>query len=214
MVFFWTKNGSGWCERFSREKAYHDKGRKLVKNLLQNLKLNRFNFRLSFIGLHWRNKYSLCQVSNADETEVFWHASQLYCKFQRGKPSVNENHRSRIKLHVTVNCNKLPPYVILERKSANRKFLQRHSSLGPKNARITLELIENWLACVLERQPGVLSKPQSTHAMEAFCGHFSNGIRNRLMNKNTDPMIIPNGMTSWIQPLDVTINKPFKHQCR
>jgi hypothetical protein len=47
MVFFWTNNGHGWCEKFSREKAYHyDKGRKLVKNFLQNLKLNWLNFTI------------------------------------------------------------------------------------------------------------------------------------------------------------------------
>jgi hypothetical protein len=48
-------------------------------------------------------------------------------------------------------------------------------------------------------------------AMNVFRGHLSDRIINRLRNKNTDLVIIPDGMTSQLQPLNVTINKPFKH---
>jgi hypothetical protein len=48
-------------------------------------------------------------------------------------------------------------------------------------------------------------------AIDAFCGYLSNRIRNRLRNKNTNLVIIPSGMTSQLQPLGVSINKPFKH---
>jgi uncharacterized protein YbgA (DUF1722 family) len=47
--------------------------------------------------------------------------------------------------------------------------------------------------------------------MEAFCGYLSERIRNRLRNKNASLVIIPNGMISQLQPLDVSIKKPFKH---
>jgi hypothetical protein len=48
-------------------------------------------------------------------------------------------------------------------------------------------------------------------AMNAFHGHLSNIIGNRLRNKNNDLLIIPSGMRSQLQPSDVSINKPFKH---
>jgi hypothetical protein len=48
-------------------------------------------------------------------------------------------------------------------------------------------------------------------AMDAFHGHLSDRMRNRLRNKNTDLVIIPNGMITQLQPLDVSINKPLKH---
>jgi hypothetical protein len=51
-------------------------------------------------------------------------------------------------------------------------------------------------------------------AMDAFRGHLSSGIRNRLRNKNINLVIIPTGMTSQLQPLDVLINKPSKHLAR
>jgi hypothetical protein len=41
------------------------------------------------------------------------------------------------------------------------------------------ELMEEWLDCVWERQPGALSKLANTLGMYAFSGHLSSGIRNR-----------------------------------
>jgi hypothetical protein len=54
-------------------------------------------------------------------------------------------------------------------------------------------------------------KAQSMLAMDAFHGHLSDRTRNRLRNKNTDLMVIPGDMISQLQPLDVSVNKPFKH---
>jgi hypothetical protein len=48
-------------------------------------------------------------------------------------------------------------------------------------------------------------------AMDAFSGHLSSRIRNRIRNKNTNLVIIPNGIKSQLQPLTVSINKAFKH---
>jgi hypothetical protein len=74
---------------------------------------------------------------------------------------------------------------------------------------MTSELMEDWLGCVWEHWPGVLSKPWSMLAMNAFPGHLSDRIRNRLKNKNTDLVIIPSGMTSQLQPPDASINKHY-----
>jgi hypothetical protein len=71
--------------------------------------------------------------------------------------------------------------------------------------------MEDWLGCVWERPPGVLSKPWSMLAMDAFRGHLSNRIRNRLRNKNINLVIIPSGIKSQLQSLNVPINKPLKH---
>jgi hypothetical protein len=79
---------------------------------------------------------------------------------------------------------------------------------------MTSELMEDWFGCVWERRPGALSKPRTTLAIDAFRGHLSDRIRNRLRNKNTDLVIVPSSMTSQLQSLDVSINKPFKHLVR
>lgn len=45
---------------------------------------------------------------------------------------------------------------------------------------------------------------------DSFRGLLTQPIKNTLTRVNTVPAIIPDGMTSILQPLDVCINKPFK----
>jgi hypothetical protein len=75
------------------------------------------------------------------------------------------------------------------------------------------ELTEDWLGCVWVHRAGALSKPRSMLAMDTFRGHLSDRIRNTLRNK-THLVIIPSGMISQLQPLDVSINNPFNHSAR
>jgi hypothetical protein len=110
---------------------------------------------------------------------------------------------------------KLPPYVILNRKTIPKEnFCKDIIVRASKNAWMTSELMEDWLGRVWERRPGALSKPRSMLAMGAFRSHLSDRMRNRLRKKNTDIVIIPSGITSQLQPLDVSINRPFKHLVR
>jgi hypothetical protein len=48
-------------------------------------------------------------------------------------------------------------------------------------------------------------------AMDAFCGHLYNIITNMFRNKNTGLESIPSGMTSQLQPLDMSTSIPFKY---
>jgi hypothetical protein len=117
-----------------------------------------------------------------------------------------------VMLCITTNGNKLPPYVILNRKTLPKENVCNYVIVwAQKNAWMTSELMEVGLGCVWERRPGALPKPWIMLAMDAFCGHLSYRIRNRLRNKNTDLVVISSGMTSQLQTLDVLINKPFKH---
>lgn len=49
---------------------------------------------------------------------------------------------------------------------------------------------------------------------DSFRGHLSVLIRSTLKSLNTETAVIPGGMTSMVQPLDVAINKPFKDRMR
>ncbi|CAG8602270.1 6251_t:CDS:2, partial [Diversispora eburnea] len=43
-----------------------------------------------------------------------------------------------------------------------------------------------------------------------FCGHLTDSVKLRFDEKNTNLAVIPGGLTSKLQPLDVSINKSFK----
>jgi len=50
--------------------------------------------------------------------------------------------------------------------------------------------------------------------MNSFKGHKTNSVKKRCNEENTDIAIIPDGLTSVLQPLDVCLNKPFKDRLR
>ena len=46
--------------------------------------------------------------------------------------------------------------------------------------------------------------------LDAFRGHLTDEIKNKIHRLKSELVIIPAGMTSVLQPLDVSVSKPFK----
>ena len=46
----------------------------------------------------------------------------------------------------------------------------------------------------------------------SFKGHLVPSVQKRIAEANTDTCVIPGGLTSQLQPLDVCLNKPFKQR--
>ena len=46
--------------------------------------------------------------------------------------------------------------------------------------------------------------------LDTFQGHLTDEIKNKIHRLKSELVIIPAGMTSVLQPLGVTVNKPFK----
>ena len=49
--------------------------------------------------------------------------------------------------------------------------------------------------------------------LDAFKGHLTDSVKKQLHKMNTE-LVIPNRLTSVLQPMDVSINKPFKDRLR
>ena len=62
------------------------------------------------------------------------------------------------------------------------------------------------------RTRAFLNQP-SVLVLDAFKGHLTDSVKNQLLKLNTE-LVIPNRMTSALQPMDVSINKPFKDRLR
>ena len=50
--------------------------------------------------------------------------------------------------------------------------------------------------------------------MDTFSAHCTDEIISLLSAHHSSVALIPGGCTSKLQPLDVSLNKPFKHVCR
>ena len=48
--------------------------------------------------------------------------------------------------------------------------------------------------------------------LDAFQGHLTDKIKNKIDRLKSELVVIPTGMTSVLQPLNVSVNKPYKAQ--
>ena len=76
--------------------------------------------------------------------------------------------------------------------------------------------MKTWFDKVWKKRPegNRINKKRALLVMDSFEGHKTNVIKNIASNANTDLAIIPGGLTSVVQPLDVCLNKPFKDRLR
>ena len=67
-----------------------------------------------------------------------------------------------------------------------------------------------WIENVWHNRADTNVNPRSLLIFDFFRGHLVNSVKNRLYEKQTDIAVIPGGLTSKLQPLDVGVNKIFK----
>ena len=73
-------------------------------------------------------------------------------------------------------------------------------------------LVKDWLNSVWSKVGGLL-RERNLLVWNSFRAHLSD-VKRALKNSRTDVAVIPGGMTSLVQPLDVGVNKPFKDNLR
>lgn len=88
------------------------------------------------------------------------------------KSTGNEKLRVTVMLAVVANGNKLPPYIILHRKTLPKENLPQ-GVIFPCNEKgwMINELTIDWLKSVWNRRPGALLKRHGMLVLDAFCGH-------------------------------------------
>ena len=69
-----------------------------------------------------------------------------------------------------------------------------------------------WIEKVWRCREGGLMKKKSLLVYDMFKTYLMESIKKTLRDHNTDVAIIPGGLTSQLQPLDVSLNKPFKEK--
>ena len=74
-------------------------------------------------------------------------------------------------------------------------------------------LVKDWLETVWKKVGG-MQKYKSLLVWDSFRGHLSESVKLKMKELQTVPVIIPGGMTSMVQPLDVCVDKPFKDQVK
>lgn len=216
------KASYGWVRRFM---ARHDlvirRRTSMAQKLPDAYQEKLLAFQKHVISLRKTHDYSLGAIGNADETPVFFEMPGETTVNDRGEKTVQvrtagaEKQRCTVMLGITADGNKLPPYVIFRRKTLPKEKLPPGILvMVQEKGWMTEDLYLDWLKRVWFRRPGTLLRRPSMLVIDSFRGHLTDKVKMKMRQEKSDMVVIPGGMTGILQPLDVSINRPFKVHMR
>ena len=132
------------------------------------------------------------------------------------KTTGHEKDRFTVMLTCTADGGKLAPLVVFKRKTLPKETFPKgvHVRVHPKGW-MDEGLVLDWLDTVWGRRDGGMLRKPSMLVLDSFRCHKTPAVLEFLKKEQrTVPAIIPGGLTSILQPLDVAINKPFKDRMR
>jgi hypothetical protein len=75
-------------------------------------------------------------------------------------------------------------------------------------------MVCDWVCTVWGQRPGTLLGRPSLLVWDSFRGHLGDDTKRIFTEMKTDLAVIPGGLTSVLQPLDVSVKRPFKDNVR
>lgn len=211
-----------WVRRFMRRKGFALRRRtSICQKLPEEYEDKLIEFQLYVNSLRRQHGYMLGQIGNADETPVWFDMPSSTTVCERGAKEVkllstgSEHSRFTVMLSCTADGRKLPPFIIFKRKTLPKEAFPRDVVVRVNEKGYMDEaLMREWIRTVWNRRPGALLQHRNMLVLDAFRGHLTASVKEALRDGKTDLVVIPGGMTSTLQPLDVVLNKPFKDRVR
>lgn len=211
-----------WVRRFMRRKGFALRRRtSICQKLPEAYEEKLLDFQRYVIRLRQQHGYMAGQIGNADETPVWFDMPSATTVAERGAKQVkllstgSEHSRFTVMLACTADGRKLPPFVIFKRKTLPKEAFPRDIVVRVNEKGYMDEaLMVDWVRTVWDRRPGALLRCRNMLVLDAFRGHLTASVKQALRDGRTDLVVIPGGMTSTLQPLDVVLNKPFKDRVR
>ena len=168
-----------------------------------------------------QKNFDLSAIGNMDETLVWFDKPAIRTAESRGAKTVfvkttgHKKTRFTVVLACLADGTKLKPMVVLKRKTMPK---ERFSSGVVIHVHPRQWMDEEGVKICIEKvwrcRAGSLNKPQSLLVWDSFSAHLVDSSKRELRENNTKTAVIPGGLTSVVQPLDVCLNKPFKDRPR
>lgn len=163
-------------------------------------------------------KISSTDIFNMDETALFFDLSPDYTVDRIGskRVSIVKNYAAKTRctcvLTIRSNGDILDPMVIFKGKNLTNNLKNGVSGIN------SIEMLDNaWMnQTIMEKYIDSLPASESYKLliMDTFAVHKNNSILEKLLLKRYIVVFVPPGYTDILQPLDVSINKPFKSLIR
>ena len=211
-----------WCSRFM---ARHDlvirQKTKISQKLPADLESKLMKFHQYIIQRRKEHDYPLAQIGNMDETPMNFDMVSNSTVDVKGTKTIlikttgHEKSSFTVVLACIANGEKLRPMVIFKRKTLPKlKFPSGVFVHVHEKGWMDEEGVKLWIQHVWNMRPGGLTKKRSLLVWDMFRSHLTEKTKRRLQASNTDTAVIPGGLTSVLQPLDVSLNKPFQDKLR
>ncbi|GES73260.1 pogo transposable element with KRAB domain [Rhizophagus clarus] len=189
-----AKLSQKWVDGFmSRHNLVNRRKTTISQKLPENYVSLQSEF-LSYVLFRRReHQYPLSLIANMDETPISFNLPNNTTVEQRGTRTISilstgyERSNFTVVLACTADGTKLPPVIIFKLVNVPRE----------------------------EFPDGVIIRANRDGWMnesEMICTGTT--VKNRFREKHTDIAVIPGGLTSRLQPLDVSLNKSFKSKVR
>ena len=220
------KASPGWCTRFMKRNGYSIRARtKIAQKLPKEYADKITSFQRYVIRQRLRAQYPLNCIGNMDETPVNMDmvanttVDKIGTKSVMLKTTGHEKCRYTVVLSCMADGSKLMPMLIFKRKTLPKKINWPKGvvvHVHPKGW-MDEEGCKLWLDKVWRHRPAAargLRNPRSLLVWDQFSAHLTESVSTKVRSMNTDVAVIPGGLTGVLQPLDVSMNKPFKSGLR
>lgn len=216
------KASNHWCQQFMKRNGLSLRQKTtLAQRLPPDYEEKIVQFHQYVIRQRWAHNYPLHLVGNMDEVPVQFDmpsnrtVNAVGDKTVKIRTTGNEKNRLTVVLACAGDGSKLKPLVIFKRKTMP-KIQNKHGVVVTVQEKgwMDSEIMKIWIEKVWRARIGGLSRRRSLLVFDSFEAHKTEQVKRSLKSENTDLSVIPGGLTSVLQPLDVCLNKPFKDRLR
>ena len=217
------KASEGWCSRFMKRNEYCLRAPTNIAQKLPSHYVDKItSFQRFIIKERTQHNYDLQCIGNMDETPVYMDMLPGKTVNKKGQKSImikstgHEKSRYTVVLTVMADGTKLKPFIIFKRAKVPAKAKFPDGVVVHCNQKGWMDEAANkiWVEKIWQRRPMGFHKPPSLLVWDKFSAHLTEGVTKKVRDTRTHIAVIPGGLTSMLQPLDVSINKPFKDKLR
>ncbi|CAG8627368.1 9882_t:CDS:1, partial [Ambispora leptoticha] len=212
------KFSRGWAETF---KQRHKLVKRARTQIAQKVPEDMPQTVINFLRIAREKTYNIEKkfIISFDETPMWFDMPQNSTIDFKGVHEVtvkltgSDKLRFTVVLSYTAAGEKLPPMVIFKlKKKPKGKFPRNIVVATAPSANMTQDLmISTFIPRVVWARPNSFFKSKGIIFFDAHRSHNRDGVIRKLNSEGLDILEIPGGTTCVLQPLDVSVNKPFKN---
>ena len=217
------KASDGWLKTFlTKHSLTLCRQTSIQQKLPAQLEIKLAKFFVDTQAVREQHQFPPKMIINMDETPVCFDMPSNSTIYRCGSKEVvicgtgAHKRRFTITLACTASGEMLTPFVTFKAKTDHclKKIVYKESEIivtTQDNGWMDHSLMMKWIQKVLWKYT------KGRHALlvlDAFKGHTKEDVLAKLSEKNITYMVIPGGCTSKLQPLDVSLNIPFKSYIR